>query len=45
MNNEGHNTWEETATIIVGVSITFPEILLKICKSIFAHLEIYFLFP
>ena len=32
-------------TINVGVSVTFPEILLKICKSHFARLEIYFFIP
>jgi len=39
MNNAGHNTWGETVTVAVGVSVTFPEILLKICKL---RLEIYF---
>jgi len=44
MNNEGHNTKRETTNIIVGVSITFPEILLKIYKPNFGRLEVYFLF-
>jgi hypothetical protein len=42
MNNAGHNTRGETATVTVGVSVTFSEILLKICKS---RLEIYFFIP
>ena len=45
LNNEGHNTWGETATITVAVSVTCPETLLRVYKSYFAHLEIYFFIP
>ena len=43
MNNEGHNTKRETTNIIVGVSITFPEILLKIYKPYFGRLGLFFI--